>query len=66
MIDHPGIEFNLGRAQIDVLDQSPGGVGCAYSYATKSGHSIEDGVALKDVYAVTYVERNHPWDGWID
>ena len=23
MIDHPGVEFNLGRAQVDVLNQSP-------------------------------------------
>jgi hypothetical protein len=66
MIDHPGVEFNLGRSQVDVLNQSPCRVGCAHLYATKSRDSIEAGMASKDVYAVSHVGWDHRRDSGID
>ena len=66
MIDHPGVEFNLGRAQVDVLNQSPCGVGCAHLYATKSRDSIQAGMAFKDVYTMSHVGWDHRRDSRID
>ena len=66
MIDYPGVEFNLGPAQVGVLNQSPCRIGRAHLYPTKSRDSIEAGMAFKNVHAMPHVGRDDRRDSRID